>query len=143
LDDDLEAIWRLATKLRGAIEASPTSSRPIRVREFPNGSCGEASYILGAFLADNGIRGFKYQSGKNFTVPNRFYYHAWLERNGLVVDITADQFEFDYPPVLISRSDRWYEEFELDEPGPSDFRELHDGFPEVARYYAVLSSSLT
>lgn len=142
MNGDVDLIRYLAIRLRGAIEVSPVSSRPITARNFPNGACGDASLLLGAFLVDHNINGFRYQSGRNYSDANRPYSHAWLVRDGLVVDITADQFEFGFPSILISQDERWYGEFDLDEPGEADFRAHHDGFPELARYYASLLRNL-
>jgi hypothetical protein len=40
-----------------------------------------------------------------------FYSHAWLEQDGLIVDITADQFEGIDQPVIVTHDRRWHRQF--------------------------------
>ena len=37
--------------------------------------------------------------------------HAWIESEGLVVDITADQFDDIELSVVVTREGTWYEQF--------------------------------
>lgn len=37
--------------------------------------------------------------------------HAWLERDGVIVDITADQFDEGLPPVLVVEVSVWHDAF--------------------------------
>ncbi|MNF01004.1 hypothetical protein D3C80_1999280 [compost metagenome] len=39
--------------------------------------------------------------------------HAWLEVDGLIVDITGDQFP-DRPGIYVDKPDAWYGEWEED-----------------------------
>lgn len=40
--------------------------------------------------------------------------HAWIERDGIIVDITADQFCGVSEPVTVTTEREWYERFSLD-----------------------------
>ena len=54
---------------------------------------GEFDYILGAY--DDSIE--TEQS------------HAWLEKDGLIIDITADQFSDIHSEVIITKDHTWHE----------------------------------
>jgi hypothetical protein len=38
--------------------------------------------------------------------------HVWIEQNGLIVDVTADQFDDVDDPVIVTRDGAWHSEFE-------------------------------
>ena len=61
------------------------------LKNFPKGSCGIASELLGGYLREHGIKstyvcGWKYSSKSNESSQ----LHAWLIVDGLIVDITVD-----------------------------------------------------
>lgn len=63
---------------------------------FPHGWCGCVSRVLGAFLVEeNPGERFDYVCGR------RNGTHAWIEHNGIVLDITADQFEDCNEPIIV------------------------------------------
>src|SRR3546814_2907500 len=69
---------------------------------FPRGACCHCSELLALFLlerfgitADYVCREFYSDSGDRETS------HAWLEWNGLIIDISGDQFE--WPAVIVTR----------------------------------------
>ena len=64
---------------------------------FPKNSCESASYFLGAFLAQRFpdkeflvVHGYKHSSDES---------HYWVEVEGKVIDITADQFSNISQPI--------------------------------------------
>ena len=93
-----EFIYCLASKFRKAMDEAYRNEEfkgIIGLRDFPNGSCGITSCLLGEYLMEHGIP-TKY--------INRTYYygdtsfdsqaHTWLELTpNLIVDITGDQFK--------------------------------------------------
>lgn len=120
---DIAAIEALAHRMRNAIEAIPRLELPRPMQKFPRGSCGDASHLLGALLADCGHRGFVYISGERGSIADRtLTSHAWLSRGGLVVDITADQFPDAPSAVIVAERSAWHQQFEVDRPAPADFR---------------------
>lgn len=125
-----EAIGRLAREFRQAFERCDLSSFPIDFREFPRGSCGRVSLLLSKYLQVHGYSGFEYVWGER---DGRS--HAWLERNGLAVDITADQ--FGRAAVTVTRELDWYRSFAERDRHQSDF-ELYD--QHSARELAALYS---
>ena len=58
------------------------------MKNFPHGSCGDTSILLGQYFFDQSLGLWEYASGER--EPD-LHSHAWLERDGLIVDITADQ----------------------------------------------------
>jgi hypothetical protein len=44
--------------------------------------------------------------------------HAWLEVEGIVIDITADQ--IGLPPVIVSEDSQWHSEWQRERPRPPD-----------------------
>jgi hypothetical protein len=81
----------------------------VSLERFPHGSCGDASILLGQYLYENGQGVWTYVSGWE----NRAS-HAWIEKNGLRVDITADQFDEVRTPVIIASGGGWHDRFTVD-----------------------------
>lgn len=71
---------------------------PEHMVTFPDRCCGVVSELLGHYLNASGIHA-EYVCGSG---------HAWLECEGIVIDITGDQFE-GRPPVFVGAKDDWYQ----------------------------------
>jgi len=69
-----------------------------RLAAFPNETCDVVCRILGLYLFDNGIRGISIMSGRR--PDGKPGQHHWLDVNGVVVDITADQ--FGQPSIIVT-----------------------------------------
>jgi len=108
-------IEKMAIAFRRAIERANPVTLGITFTHFPHGSCGDAAILLGTYLEANGIDDLKYICGQR---GNRF--HAWLERDGLVIDITADQFEDCSRPVIVEQDSKWHQNFDRDYEGESN-----------------------
>lgn len=118
-------------------------------REFPNGCCGEASDLLGHHLLLKGIAS-NYVCG-NFYYDNPeigFQSHAWIEINGIIVDITGDQFKYKEEfmcydiPIFVGRPDNFHKLFDVDERDIRDSVLLNqiDGFDiaeSIKRYNTI------
>ncbi|MGW3245353.1 hypothetical protein [Streptomyces sp. NPDC001070] len=98
----------LAVGFRQAILDCPDPGL-VSLERFPYGSCGDASILLGQYLYENGLGVWTYVSAWE----NRAS-HAWIEKNGLRVDITADQFEGVDAPVIIASGGGWHDRFTVD-----------------------------
>ncbi|WP_431962975.1 hypothetical protein [Actinacidiphila sp. bgisy160] len=81
----------------------------VSLERFPHGSCGDASILLGQYLYENGQGVWTYVSAWE----NRAS-HAWIEKNGLRVDITADQFDGVDAAVIIASGGGWHDRFTVD-----------------------------
>ncbi|MHA1637071.1 MAG: hypothetical protein ACTSUB_03555 [Candidatus Thorarchaeota archaeon] len=53
-----------------------------------------------------------YVSGEYYFAPGKEQSHAWLEQDGLIIDITADQFDDVDVSIFISDDHEWYRQFE-------------------------------
>ncbi|MFF5085039.1 hypothetical protein ACFY36_49045 [Actinoplanes sp. NPDC000266] len=84
--------------------------RLARLAAFPHGSCGDTCELLGQFLIDSGLGEWRFSAGvRNHSLAT----HAWLEQDGLILDITADQFPEIDEPVLLTRDRVWHDQFSL------------------------------
>lgn len=78
---------------------------------FPRGWCGCVSRVLGAFLVE------KYPEEKfDYVCGRRNGTHAWIEHNGIVLDITADQFEDCNEPIIVKpyKESFFHQTFEIE-----------------------------
>jgi hypothetical protein len=105
-------IMRLARKFRTAIERSPRDDL-LSFRRFPRGCCSDTAILLGEYLCGQGQGDWDYAGGER--EPD-LHSHAWLEQDGLIVDITADQFEDIHEPIIVTRDRSWHEQFVYPEP---------------------------
>lgn len=105
----LNNLYEACLKFRKAINRTPKENLSIRFKEFPNGSCGDTCLILGSYLHDSGFGVFNYVCGER-----NEWSHAWLEKNGIIVDITADQFEDCNIDVYVGEKNSFYQSFDKD-----------------------------
>lgn len=76
---------------------------------FPKGACGDAAMTLGAYLTRCGLGEFDYVLGTRIEhASDESSSHAWIEQDGLVVDITADQYPEVTWPVIVSSYSEWH-----------------------------------
>ena len=108
----MDHIRQVATAFRSAIVASPRNDLPT-LRDFPRGSCGDASILLGQYLFDTGHGLWVYAGGERETDLQS---HAWLERGALIVDITANQFTDVSESVIVTCDRGWHKQFSYPEP---------------------------
>jgi len=97
------------------------------MQSFPLGQCGMVTRLLGAYLEDLHLGTFDYITGGRIDPDERDKEprsHAWLHKDGLIVDVTADQFEDQPSPVIVTRDASWHEAFDqdLENYGPASFR---------------------
>lgn len=114
----------LAQRMRGAIESVPAGELPIAMSRFPDGACGDASLLLGAYFVDCGFQKFEFVSAERGAADiDTWTSHAWLECERLIVDITADQFSDAPGAVVVAYDSGWHARFRTESRGPADFRE--------------------
>lgn len=113
-DSRLQRITEIATALRHSIVITPREERPIGLRDFPDGSCGDTALLLGTMLSEAGFGEFCYVSAVRGDMGNHTYRsHAWIEQNSLIIDITADQFPEIDGPVIVTNESPWHASFEI------------------------------
>jgi hypothetical protein len=111
-EPDEDAIREAAILFRRAILRCPRTDLPT-LKDFPRGSCGDTSILLGEYLYSRSLGLWEYAAGSRM---RDLHSHAWIEHGGLIVDITADQFEEIEEPVIVTRDPGWHRQFVYPEP---------------------------
>lgn len=71
----------IAHRVRDAIEDVPPGQRPVTMRRFPKGACGDTCLLLGAYLVDCGVVGFQYVcASRGSKRDDTWVSHAWLQK---------------------------------------------------------------
>lgn len=139
---DLHHLIDHATCFRSALESVPTLERPIGLQKFPHGSCGDATLLLGTYLIEKGYPPFDYMlGGRGNSMGEDWSSHAWLELDGLTVDITSDQFLDGPGRVIACRGSNWHAAFAGKRQHIADYRiyDRHTVATLGAAYRAVCS----
>jgi hypothetical protein len=118
---DIARLASLATSFRAAIEKCGPNELTPDFGEFPHGSCGDTSLLLGTYLKEQDAGAFTYVDGGRGVSPDRCY-HGWLEAEGVIVDITADQFPEVNEPVIVATRSAWHETFGDRDRTEADYR---------------------
>lgn len=142
---DTHALIRaVASAVRSAIDRIPNEKRPVTFKNFPRGSCGDTALVLGTYFAvDCKISGFQYVSGVRGSVPEGTWTtHAWLERDGLVVDITADQFSDECRSVIVESDSILHSSFRDIRRMNSNFLDWTGDLTAVSRVYALVKNDI-
>jgi hypothetical protein len=123
VDLRIKHLRKLASLFRAGIERADRSRLPIGFSDFPRGSCGDATLLLGTFLLEEGLPEFQYMLGERHYDGSGFpHSHAWLQREKLIIDITADKFPDKRARVIVSRQSKWHEAFEARAEHVADYR---------------------
>ncbi|GHJ45846.1 hypothetical protein Cs7R123_31880 [Catellatospora sp. TT07R-123] len=105
----VDRIAEIAARYRRAIlDSSPHLVELGVMNNFPAGACGQACLLLGEHLWSRGQGLWRLASGMR-PGEGPIVTHSWLVRDGLVVDITADQFDDVDTPVVVTLDDAWYQ----------------------------------
>jgi hypothetical protein len=103
----LAAIRSSTTEFRTAILRTDGGGLVV-LKDFPHGACGDASILLGQYLLDQELGEWTYVSGSRSSDQQT---HAWIEKDGLIADITADQFDDIDEPVSLTYDPSWHLQF--------------------------------
>ncbi len=118
-EPDIDKIHRVALQFRIAIEACDRSMLPISFEQFPRGSCGDVTPLLGTYLIEHGFGPFDYVLGVR---EGSGHTHAWLRKGQLDVDITADQFTDAPGSIIVCVESPWHRTFRQRVEHVADFR---------------------
>ena len=140
---DAALIGFLAERLRNAILATAPEERPVTIRDFPRGSCGDAALLLGTLLSDCGLGEFMHVGGERGDKSDQTWCtHGWIKQDSLIVDITADQFAEIDTPIIVSRNSPWHATFlptTITRPSKAHIDAVEGpSMPELRRYYRRL-----
>ncbi|RWM29790.1 hypothetical protein [Mesorhizobium sp.] len=141
IPDERQHIAELAADFRGRLDRANKALLPVQFRYFPVGACEPTSILLARFLADHGHPGFRVISAPYITndQPELWYSHVWVGRDDLLVDITADQFNMGFPPVIVERHSDWHAKHETVEVSVEGF--APEQRAELRRVYELLCST--
>lgn len=149
---DIESAKRVrcsALRFREAIESLRDSGLDEFFTMFPRGTCGDTSELLGTWLSENGFGEFFYICGERGTFEDGGWFsHAWIEQDGWIVDITADQFpEVSDRIIVCHRAESvWHATFEVHRNRGSKalHRQLSGGDPgRLERLYRSIVNTAT
>ena len=117
----LDNLTELATRFRQLIENADREKLTIQFENFPTGSCGDASTLLAQYLIDSGYDTPTYVSAELYN-PDLRWGHAWIELDGIVMDITADGLFADAPQVIVAENSDWHEIFRRLDEHPAEIK---------------------
>jgi hypothetical protein len=135
-------LYDLAARFRSALEQCPGEGLSAylekRLARFPDQCCEIASLLLARFFRDQGFTQVACVQGVRDGTS-----HEWLEVDGFVVDITADQFADVDDPVIVSevRELPWHSMFQVQRREPAFPRKAVR--TEYDQAYAVLQRRLS
>lgn len=134
---DIKRASELAVRFRNAIAAAARQGR-LESRQFgrfPRGVCGDSAQLLGQYLQDNGLGVWNYRSG----IDQSGQTHAWVEKDGWIIDITAPQFDDVSESVVVTDDPSWYRRFSKMASYPyADLSTEGPAMPELRRDYQLL-----
>ena len=98
-----ETIVQVATRFRNAIEKArdagefaSTCFHRERMNQFPKDCCDDTADLFAHYLyLEYGIDSIRVDGSYYDNKLGCTYYHSWQEVEGLVIDLTGDQFEND------------------------------------------------
>lgn len=121
----------LASVFRTAIENAKEAGEfdsDFPFSQFPRACCGDATELLAQYLLENKIKSTYVCGNRYFGNPEECTQsHAWLVVDGLIVDITGDQFlnnksYYNYDvPVYVGIGDAFHSLFEIEERDVYEF----------------------
>ena len=136
----IRELSQLATQFRNAIDRAHALEEfkdELFFKSFPRGCCGDATDLIGQFLLEHGwesnyVYGSYYYDNPEMNSQS----HAWLRVEGLVVDITGDQFKnheeflnFNHP-VYVGKPGKFHKLFRVEERNVHTFPGI-DGYGDM------------
>jgi hypothetical protein len=105
----------LAAAARAGLEGMTPVQRGISFQNFPRGTCGPASELMGRIVLERlGIEG-TYVCGSAHPSLREQQSHAWIEVGPYIVDLTHDQFSGNGLTGWVFDDSPWHALFERDE----------------------------
>jgi len=105
-----EDICKIAIRYREAITRADLSEELVgeeaylRMDKFPQLACAEACELLGVHLTNEYEVCHLQKARASVEHDNGWGHHLWLEREGLIIDITPDQFDAIQSKVIVTRN---------------------------------------
>jgi len=105
-DDRLTRLKCLTTSFHGAMNGHDFSDSRLNLQNFPIDCCHHACRLLTMFLFDHGFTDIEkcVGSGPDASAGE----HLWIIVEGLIVDITAYQFDETLDEVIVAIDSSWH-----------------------------------
>jgi hypothetical protein len=139
IDTDKDNLTKLVARFRSAIiKSNPATLSLITLQNFPHGACGDAALLLAKYLQEKEYGNFDYVLGEREGCS-----HAWLQRESLIIDITADQFDDQQAAVIVTVDHSWHSLFNGETQNIADF-EIYDPYTvsELRRAYNAIKREI-
>lgn len=148
----MTVLEELVVDFRKAIEAAMANGEQGELfRKFPVGQCGHVSDLLAQFFVDKGFGPITYVNGTYYGKYGTIMQaHTWLVVDGLIIDITGDQFKHHAAPltndvpIYIGPMNKYYQLFDTThgsnhehfglEKQWSNYRELQAWYETILKY---------
>lgn len=144
-DSVLELLQRDCLNFRRAIQKVDDSSWPyflgLSLKQFPKGCCGHASHLLCEYLIVLYDLDISYVCGVRTRGQNE-QSHAWLEieSEGILIDITRDQFNYFRNFEVIKFGHPWYRQFRTEKKQKGSFKHIDPNDDYFEAYELILSA---
>lgn len=105
-----QELYRICHDVREFLEYSAQKNleRDAGLPHFPSGCCDFSSELLAVKLQEKDPSNcYQYVCGQD----ELGCYHAWVECNGIIIDITADQFNGVTEKIIISQSSKFHKRY--------------------------------
>lgn len=113
-DELRQQLTHLATAARRGLEAMTPTQRGIGFADFPRGTCGPVSELMGRIVLERTGHLGRYVVGDGHPALSSPQSHAWLEVDGLIVDLTHDQFLGTGLSGWVFEASDWHAAFETE-----------------------------
>jgi len=84
IDATVEKLLKIALAARCALERYASDAKSVSFKEFPRGTCGLVSELLGRYLAEVGFENVMYVCGEKRSDDHELISHAWVEVGKMV-----------------------------------------------------------
>ncbi|MEK7763332.1 MAG: hypothetical protein AAB433_17285 [Nitrospirota bacterium] len=140
----IENLLIIATDFRRAFEDNDLSKAPGFLPHFPEGCCSWATWMIGHFLKFEMYQSVEEinaeRASQNGTIP-----HAWLSADGIIIDITSDEFEDSEARVIVSRNSDWHKTWSIVQTVEIQRIDIYDRIgigPRASDIYELLVTSI-
>ncbi len=103
--------------MRRAIGEAPVHHLGGLLDDFPHHCCKPGSQLLARYLVTVArVPLVQFVSARRHGAPYceaGWQAHVWLEAGGLIIDITADQYDEMSPAVVVAPSSEWHDTFQV------------------------------
>lgn len=106
-------LFCLASACREVFDRTDLSFAPGFLPKFPTGCCGWACRMIGYYLKTEYNLEPLHVCASRSIPDGPDIGHEWIELTGTIIDITADQFNDQSLPVIVSESSIWHQSWQI------------------------------